>query len=839
MSTYCFLSFTPHAFTGEAGQKLDELLTSAGLPQRDCRSLWLENSPQGKTRSSYITEGTLLESTTEHFDQLVASLAAQVAEIQPRILIPLDGPSLKACTGLQGHRARRGSLLTGILPGCEHIPVLPTHSPATALRHGEPLNHFIIQLDLLKVAAFLKGQLPPQQEPILLLDPPFEEVLAFLAECGQAKEVGFDIETSTARLRGDRFTREMTTFSIAIQGKAMAVPVSCYGSNAHRWSLEEERQILQALFTVLTDPAVVKIGQNLSYDASFLYHRYGVPLWPFEDTMMGSRITSPDFPANLGFLCSIHTAQPYYKDLAGAGTEDAFLRYSALDAAVVLEIWPKILRDLTNQRNLPAYQRARDSFQLALFIQEHGLPLDTVTQTTIRRQVEAEMRGLQKEIDQAYLAVCEKNPEWVAEVEKQKADLAVAKTKKRSTKGREEKLAALHTLNVQSPQQLCAFLYGKKPTGLGLPPLLSNGRMTVDDDARKRLIGKGVTVVKSIDSLIRCSKDLGKYWKVPTDPDGRLRCMMATTGTDSGRWSSQVSLFSTGCQFQNMPKRFKPLLVAEPTRPFIQMDLAQAENRIVAVLAQDARMMEAFEKGLDVHRLTAALMFGKRPEDISDQPGSSLLGDGKHSERDWGKRANHAFNYGLGVNMAAEHFEVSARDARFLHTAYHRSYPGVRNTFWGMVKQRIRETRFLENLLGRRRLYLLPLSGENEKSAYSFIPQSTIPDILMEWVALPTYREEGEAVSLVNHVHDSLEYQYHLAEREESLPGMATFLHRLAARAAKPLTYLNTTFFIPADFKVGWSLGKMYDVKLSTPEETAIQLERILFQEHPHPKGAC
>jgi uracil-DNA glycosylase family 4 len=863
-------------FLGPAGEKLDSLLASVGL----CRdqiyiTSVLKETPLGTDPSTYVKQGLLGPEPTEEFNRQQTLLLEELTGIEAKVLIPLGNTALLALTGQWGINQRRGSLWPS---HCGTKTVLPTFHPATALRNRNPINHFIIQMDLMKAKSLAEGTLAPPTEPLLHLDPPFEQVLDFLGRCLRAERVGFDIESSTQRVKGSRYTREMTMFSIALPGESMAVPISLPNSLDQRWTPIEEDAILCALFEVLEAPSVLKIGQNLSYDASVLYHRYGTLIWPFEDTMMGARTVCPDLDANLGFLCSIHTLQPYYKDLAHGGTWQDFLRYSALDSAVVLDIWPRVERDLQQQGNLSVYQRAKQAFRPALFIQEHGLLMDKAAQREKAREVEKEMASLQAQVDAEYLQYKQQDPVWKETVEKLEAEISLAQSKVEEstaalktkyetiqealvkatqdgkatttlqqrllkaeaawhkageriakTKGKEEKLAALRTLNVQSPPQLTKFFYGKRPAGLGHPPLLNDGSPSADEKARKRLIAKGFSIVKTIDDLVQLSNDLGKYWTATSDPDNRARCSIDVTGTDSLRWASKISMFSTGYQFFNTPKRFRPLQIADAKRPFLQMDLAQAENRIVAVLANDARMMDAFDRELDVHRLTAGLMFGKHPDTISDEPGSSSLGDGLHSERDWGKKANHAFNYGLGPSGAVEKLEVPAKDAKFLYEAYHRAYPGVRGTFWAGVKEQVYRTRYLENLVGHRRLYLTPLTGDNERAAYSFIPQSTVPSILRDWVMVPTYEEGLPPISLVNHVYDSLEYQYDL--RAEGIRGMAEFVLDLRSKADKPLSYKGRSFRIPADFKAGWSLGRMTGLKGTILPDLIEELTTILYPE--------
>src|SRR5690606_11604294 len=97
---------------------------------------------------------------------------------------------------------------------------------------------------------------------------------------------------------------------------------------------------------------------------------------------------------------------------------------------------------------------------------------------------------------------------------------------------------------------------------------------------------------------------------------GRMRCSYNPRGTKFGRLSSSKTIFGTGTNFQNLPQEFKKFLVADPGYCFVEVDKRQAEWVAVAYLTGDANMIEAIEKGMDVHTHTASLMFDADPSII-------------------------------------------------------------------------------------------------------------------------------------------------------------------------------------------------------------------------------
>ena len=150
---------------------------------------------------------------------------------------------------------------------------------------------------------------------------------------------------------------------------------------------------------------------------------------------------------------------------------------------------------------------------------------------------------------------------------------------------------------------------------------------------------------------------------------------------------------------QNIPHSLLKYFLFDKDYIGYRIDLSQAENRIVAYVGNISQMIEAFENGIDVHKLTGSLIFQKPVEEITDEDGTCALGDGTHSERFWAKKANHGLNYDLGYRSFALLYELQEREAMWIVDRYHMAYPGVRNNYHALVKRLLREGRTIENLM--------------------------------------------------------------------------------------------------------------------------------------------
>lgn len=474
-----------------------------------------------------------------------------------------------------------------------------------------------------------------------------------------------------------------------------------------------------------------------------------------------------------------------------------FLEYSALDAACTLEVHNGFWDDLGQ------FQHANDItmkiFPVLMFMQTRGIK---VNQTAL--------------------------DETKVEVLKATAD-------------RQEELNEIcgRALNVNSPKDCQSYFYDE----LGIPPYRTpKGKVTLNDLALQRLVRgtvarPGLRSAKLVQEIRGLQKLYGTYLDLEFDKDGRMRCSYNPRGTKFGRLSSSKTIFGTGTNFQNLPQDFKKFLVADEGYVFVEVDKRQAEWVVVAYATGDANMIEAVEKGIDVHTHTASLMYGVPPEIIKHEHklvghltdgdaikqlrgadldiAKALRDSGKAwprtmSLRQCGKKSNHGLNYDEGPYGFAMINEIDQAEAKRIVNMYHQIYPGIR-IWYESVKRQLQKDRTLVNCFGRAVRFLGGWNDDLWKSAYSMIPQSTVVDSLNQgmealYESPAICGSRGLNVDILAQVHDSILMQVPI----KSLQDRSTFnlfIETVKKETSPSMTYSGRTFSIASDFKFGLNWG--------------------------------
>ena len=373
-----------------------------------------------------------------------------------------------------------------------------------------------------------------------------------------------------------------------------------------------------------------------------------------------------------------------------------------------------------------------------------------------------------------------------------------------------DKLTEGRVKNPNSVKQLKDYFYIHK----GIKPYVSRttGNPTTDEDALKRLLRKGHKEAELLLEIRGLTKLKSTYLDVTLDEDKRLRCAMNPVGTKSGRLSSSKTIFGTGTNMQNQPKEMKKFMLADDGYIMYSCDLSQAENRVVAYIAPERAMIEAFENEIDIHRQTAGLIFQKPISEISDESGSCHIGGGKFSERFWGKKANHGLNYDLGYRTFAYYYEIVEADSKFIVESYHNAYPGVRK-YHRWVQEQLKQGRTLTNPFGRNRKFMNRWGHELFKEAYSWIPQSTVADKINRDGILFMYNNQQwfKDVDILNQVHDSIVFQIPI---NIGIKRHADILHRLKNSLESPIEWRVRSFSIPLDIEMGLNLNDTVSLNL-------------------------
>ena len=498
-------------------------------------------------------------------------------------------------------------------------------------------------------------------------------------------------------------------------------------------------------------------------------------------------------------------------------TSEQTLLYNAKDAVSTFVIARRVMEEVQQLHLEKTYQHTIDLYGPLIYMMLRGVRVDQEALTKMKGKVQATMLEYQDRLN---------------------------------------KLVG-HPLNFNSSDQVKKYFYIEK----GVPAYTKYNKksggstVTVDDKALQRLSRptsnrKGFEEAKIIQRLRQLSKLKGTYLEITFDADQRLRCSYNPRGTRFGRLSSSKTIFETGMNMQNLPPAFQHFLVADPGRLFFSLDKSQAEWVVVAYASGDAAMIHAVESGLDVHAYTASNMF-KVPIEIvkmehkdlghmsdPDQivharaqldymsPYLRLWLPRSMSMRQCGKKSNHGLNYDETEKMFSLINEISEKEAGIIIEFYHGIYRGIRK-WHEAIRNQLAQDRTLINPFGRRQNFMDKWGPDLWKSAYSFIPQSTVGELVNRGMD-DIYEDNSEDTTdleIMMQVHDSVDFQFPDNDAKRMVRAIRFCVNKL-----NPTMELNgREFTIGTDLKVGYNLGEMHEINLKlTDGELAERIQEIV-----------
>jgi uracil-DNA glycosylase family 4 len=673
----------------------------------------------------------------------INALNEKLNKIDPIVVVPIGNVALYATLRLWGITKWAGSIIKS-----SNRYYVPTIHPATVLPpKGQYENKRLIAADMIKAHDILKGLYKPTERVLEIL-PSYEAAMAFIQYCidegEQGNLVGFDTE-----VLGDGLNKFMSCFSLSTRLTAMSIPLinMINGKFVEYFSAQKEADIINLLAKLLEAKTIRKVGHNLTFDNSFMFREYGLVVENFDDTMIAQQIImGVNYRKGLDMVTRLFTDLKYYK---GEGKEyipqfgkfKQFLTYSALDAIVPPEAFEKQYAIVKRQNNEATYKRQLRTVQPYIYMMEHGIKVDIPGMLKATILVEKEKQQL---LDEIMYTVNTKYPN--------------EKFTEAFPRSGPQLKRYFHELERAPVYQTLA-----KKTGF-------------DDLVLQRLIRKGYTVAKLISKYRKLGKKLNYLDLSAVDPDGRMRCTYNTVGTKFSRSSSSPSLYGTGMNMQNWPHDLLTYLIPDEGYVYYSLDYSQAENRAVAAMANCRAMIEAFERGLDLHSITGALIASKilgktiTPTEVKEQHKKDIkapTGGGIYTWRDIGKRANHGLNYNLGYKSAALRWEMSEKDACVIvETGYHESYPEIRNVYHADVRNSIRKSRTVTNAMGRVTTFYGSIDKQYDDTfaqGYDCLAQGLIGDTIHEYGIIPTYYEDRfRVIELLSQTHDSLGEQISL-----------------------------------------------------------------------------
>ena len=531
-------------FIGPAGKLLDKLLREAGLVREVCHITNLVKiQPPGNDMKRLKEYGLSV-------DDFIPLLKEELNEIKPTVVIPLGNYALKALTGEFGITKWRGSEIPCTIFSAARC--FPTLHPSYIQRGQWSLYPFV-RSDLKTAGEAAFGLTSGPRKFKAILDPTLEESLVYIERCKNAKSTVVDIETAHKRIRAIGLSCSETD--------GISIPLR-YKGFRNRWNYTEFCILLRSLRSWYESPGV-KIAHNAEYDFLWLYPLIGMPKHPIFCTMRAHALVYPEAPHDLGFIMSTHTRMPFHKDerKSGEGDENLWL-YNVKDCVGTLRIYEKLVQELVE-------------ISMWEFFCGYTMPFFRLT-------LEMERVGIRVDRE---------------EFERKK----VLVTKKAYWLERAITKAVGRDVNVNSPKQIASLLYDD----WSLPKQRHRvtGKITTDRTALEFLYARYPNKVFKMIMTQRhlTAKILGTYLSDKIiGEDGHAHTSFGVTVT--GRLSSRESdVFYSGTDLQNQPKTIRDMFLPDVGQRFMSVDLANAENRVQALVAGMSRAIEAFQRGENVH----------------------------------------------------------------------------------------------------------------------------------------------------------------------------------------------------------------------------------------------
>lgn len=531
---------------------------------------------------------------------------------------------------------------------------------------------------------------------------------------------------------------------------------------------------MDMLRPVFEDPAVLKVGHNLKYDSHVLRwpRNGGIKLYPVDDTMClsyvldGGRVGGHSMDYLAKYWLDYDTIK--FADICGKGAKqvpfgslapEAALDYAAEDADITLRLWYLLKPRLGKERVASVYEKLeRPLIPILAEMEASGITVDRTILARMSNDFASRMNSFQSEIHQL----------------------------------------AGEEFNIASPKQLGEILFVKM--GLDGGKRAKTGAFSTSADVLEDLAASGVKIASKVLEWRHLAKLKSTYADalvesvLPTT--GRVHTSFSMVGANTGRLSSSDP------NVQNIPirtvegRQIRAAFVAAPGCKLISADYSQIELRLVAHVAGEATMIEAFHAGIDIHARTASEVFGV-PLDAMD---------GETRRR--AKAINFGIIYGISAFGLSRQLGISRGEANDYINSYFRKFPGIKD-YMERIKVEAREDGFVKTLFGRR-IHISGFTGGNqamrgfaERQAINAPIQGSAADIIKRaMIRIPAaLSERGLATKMLLQVHDELIFEGPESEAQAA----TTLITSLMETAAEPVLELAVPIVAEAGIAHSWA----------------------------------
>lgn len=752
-------------FCGMSGKLLNQKLHLAGISRTDCYvTNVVKTRPSSNDFSIYWRGIYPTKELMEWRDKLLNELY----EVKTNIIVALGANALWALTGKTQIGKWRGSLLQVYIQHPDRLgptktfKVIGAYHPAAALR--EPTFGFVLGIDLKKA---LRESSSPElciPERNLWIRPTLMDIAHLTKESYSASEIAFDIETAYGTITCISFSFD--------KSKGISIPLTL-----SYWG-HELRYILKMVRNILCETNALKVGQNMSYDIQYLARILGIfPKKPWFDTMVAQHSCYSELPKGLAFLASVYTNEPYYKDDFKTWNTDktnneVLWEYNARDAAVTLECSHSLKSEIQECGAKDTFDFSMRLLEPLLYMMLKGIRVDQNAIKTHRTLYDQKIQELEAKFKSKFGDV-----------------------------------------NPRSPKQMQELAYKT----LKLKPVMKKGRPTADAKALEKLSIHSPDI--AIAAQIRSEKTIvSNFLEMEVDKvDGRLRCSFNATGTETRRLSSSESVWGTGRNLQNIPKKVRDIFVPDEGKIFIEADLAGAESRVVAYMSCDPGSIKIFETPeANIHTYTACFVFDMTPDSVKEDKGICEA-EGRDTEHKYfiSKKLRHSIEKAGSWVTVSEQLKIPAHEAKRLVKKFYQNNPNLIHWFYE-VEAQLKKNRTITTPFGDKRIFMgrLGTSVMNRdgiiswcditKQAVAHIAQDVVGKVINTGIC-NIYEDlcvKVPDVELLLQVHDSVLLQCNIENEERVrrfLPGLLDM----------DIPYKLGTFKIPIEVKSGYNWRDM------------------------------
>jgi len=681
-------------FVGASGRELTSLLLQSGVSRS---AIYITNAV--KKVNNFDTP-TNLEIQAEQL-----TLYKELASLPNlAVIIPMGSAALKSLTNFQLDSI--GSYRGSILPSFIGIKMVPTYHPAFYMR-GEWRFKPIVRFDIQRALEESTSKTIPKPSRSYCIAETRQDLLHMWEELSNRVEyISFDIELMRGRYI------ECIAFA-KTPNVAYCIPLTDGRRKPYWIHPEDEAYAWKIINAILTQDKIAYVAKNGLFDCWHLWrHGITVPMDNGYDPEYMHRLRAPDLPHDLGFLVSIYTKEPYYKDESGDWTlqnrtipDEQFYIYNCKDALTTLEVLYELRDDMEQWGMLDYYkQRVQRQWSAVMDMRCRGLHIDAAAVRNVRTIIQTDIAELTAKLER--VAGWKLNTKSSLEMTKFYNNLKVNYDKTTTGKPRLD-AERVYTYAARYPQYRDIF---HNIAELNTKRTLQSGFLNLVTD-QNNYYHPALTITKTV--------------------TGRL----ASKGSDDG-----------GPQIQNIPKSLRHIVIPDDpiTDELVNADLKGAEAMLLAYFTQDPLLLGAFLQKKDIHRVRACVIF--RNWTSTELPSDEMLAtikivcdkcaaDGQkecnHSERYLGKQGGHAMAYKEGVRRFCQ--ELRKRGI-FIDEAMGKTIKdkvvSLHISQWHKdVESSLRLKSWLVNPLGRKREFYGLLDEDMLRAALSWLCQSTVGDI--------------------------------------------------------------------------------------------------------------